>query len=927
MIKQKKGEDMISKIEILNTHYNQMKANYERACESTRKSYDAGVEMFETFRIHFEKLTKAYHYSQRSFDVYKELINLIKDESNIEIIQEMCANIYDDLSFKIKNKLRRLTKGLEEEMNNISFSNDKDETISTRRHSTRLCNKRNIPPKKEPSPEVIQEDVLQKDLSGVEVSIQNVILNPYFQEKLDSLIAPELECIGSVALDTDKVIKKVKEICAMIGISTRIIGPVVAKLSIGAFNDLLNRVRPWETLKTRMQDVIKRLYSWIINKDAILFIQSICPRKVTYFKDDKIILPKPSYFWLNYKDDTPNEIGQIISLPIFQENVEPEVFDNSEFRPNVRINKYVRSVDISIINQDIFERTGKTYEFKNKCIEMSEIKNMTNREFRFFGFLNTVELCKEIRKHLSDTNFSQKDFADHILGMSQGSASDLLTKPKEWRGLTRRGRDPYIKMRAYLDLYEIIKDELKTIIEIEEQKQLDLLKTMHKKPSEEESELTPKEEVLDYNNVKGCSRFVEKRKIISKNTPSSPITNNFTPPNLSRDIKVKRFTIATLNTMALATEIKTLLDDCKITPALFAEKFMEMKAQDFHRVISFPRAWNLSPESDKQAYKKIKNFLDNTELVNKLKEGGLDALQIKVKVTPPSQEQPPKNVIILSNYKKPINMNLTPLPKLPTLKRPGTTLITEIDMKKNRLSIGLPQNNVKTINVVNRASGTLDKIQIKNECVEKEIKEEVNSISIENNGINKNLIDKVSTNSHLTNKNYGISVDNGETEPMPQLVEENIIINTESNKPMNRVINTIKLHKSNFITIFDKKQVICFEVPLSVRKANCGKEAFLNPLKLELLHLAWTFDSNPTIQIKNYLCQMIGLSKELLEIWYYEMNKLTPEYFKYEETEKVYKKRMREDILRFTKRKQYLAVTNVVFKQLFTNEFDSLIQI
>ena len=38
-----------------------------------------------------------------------------------------------------------------------------------------------------------------------------------------------------------------------------------------------------------------------------------------------------------------------------------------------------------------------------------------------------------------------------MLGLSQGSVSDLLARPKPWHMLTQKGREPFIRMKLFLD--------------------------------------------------------------------------------------------------------------------------------------------------------------------------------------------------------------------------------------------------------------------------------------------------------------------------------------------------------------------------------------------------------------------------------------------------------------------------------------------
>jgi len=43
-----------------------------------------------------------------------------------------------------------------------------------------------------------------------------------------------------------------------------------------------------------------------------------------------------------------------------------------------------------------------------------------------------------------------KIFGEAVLGLSQGSVSELLSKPKPWHMLSIKGREPFIRMQLWL---------------------------------------------------------------------------------------------------------------------------------------------------------------------------------------------------------------------------------------------------------------------------------------------------------------------------------------------------------------------------------------------------------------------------------------------------------------------------------------------
>ncbi|QQP42509.1 Homeobox protein cut-like, partial [Caligus rogercresseyi] len=63
--------------------------------------------------------------------------------------------------------------------------------------------------------------------------------------------------------------------------------------------------------------------------------------------------------------------------------------------------------------------------------------------------LDTLGTSRRVRELLSIHNIGQRLFAKYVLGLSQGTVSELLSKPKTWEKLTEKGRDSYRKMHAW----------------------------------------------------------------------------------------------------------------------------------------------------------------------------------------------------------------------------------------------------------------------------------------------------------------------------------------------------------------------------------------------------------------------------------------------------------------------------------------------
>jgi len=63
--------------------------------------------------------------------------------------------------------------------------------------------------------------------------------------------------------------------------------------------------------------------------------------------------------------------------------------------------------------------------------------------------LDTVEVARRVRQILTTNNIGQRQFARYVLGLSQGTVSELLAKPKPWDRLTEKGKESYRRMNQW----------------------------------------------------------------------------------------------------------------------------------------------------------------------------------------------------------------------------------------------------------------------------------------------------------------------------------------------------------------------------------------------------------------------------------------------------------------------------------------------
>ncbi len=63
---------------------------------------------------------------------------------------------------------------------------------------------------------------------------------------------------------------------------------------------------------------------------------------------------------------------------------------------------------------------------------------------------DTARLAQQVKETLQRLNIGQRVFGHYVLGLSQGTVSDILARPKPWSKLTSRGREPFLRMKHFL---------------------------------------------------------------------------------------------------------------------------------------------------------------------------------------------------------------------------------------------------------------------------------------------------------------------------------------------------------------------------------------------------------------------------------------------------------------------------------------------
>ncbi|XP_052547088.1 homeobox protein cut-like 2 isoform X2 [Tympanuchus pallidicinctus] len=222
-------------------------------------------------------------------------------------------------------------------------------------------------------------------------------------------------------VDTLELTRQVKEKLAKNGICQRIFGEKVLGLSQGSVSDMLSRPKPWSKLTQKGREPFIRMQLWLTDQLGQGISQQPTPSQASPAEPQPSPSPPPS--------PTEHEKGSqeplTLALESSKENQQPES----------------RVV------------AGKAHPNSQGPVGIQEIVAMSPE-------LDTYSITKKVKEVLTDNNLGasailgdagQRLFGESILGLTQGSVSDLLSRPKPWHKLSLKGREPFVRMQLWLN--------------------------------------------------------------------------------------------------------------------------------------------------------------------------------------------------------------------------------------------------------------------------------------------------------------------------------------------------------------------------------------------------------------------------------------------------------------------------------------------
>ncbi|XP_069356798.1 homeobox protein cut-like isoform X7 [Maniola hyperantus] len=265
-------------------------------------------------------------------------------------------------------------------------------------------------------------------------------------------------------LNTEDIVKRVKEALSQYSISQRLFGESVLGLSQGSVSDLLARPKPWHMLTQKGREPFIRMKMFLEDDNAVHKLVAsqykIAPEKLMRTGNYSGAPPCPPNM-TKPMPPTQKMISDATSLlsKMQQEQLlgpahlahlgqpPPLLLTPPGFPPH-------HAVTLPPQHHDNTKERKPPPPPHHQPVAMRGLhQHMSPSVYEMAALtqdLDTQTITTKIKEALLANNIGQKIFGEAVLGLSQGSVSELLSKPKPWHMLSIKGREPFIRMQLWL---------------------------------------------------------------------------------------------------------------------------------------------------------------------------------------------------------------------------------------------------------------------------------------------------------------------------------------------------------------------------------------------------------------------------------------------------------------------------------------------
>ncbi|XP_050353463.1 homeobox protein cut-like isoform X5 [Nymphalis io] len=268
-------------------------------------------------------------------------------------------------------------------------------------------------------------------------------------------------------LNTEEIVKRVKEALSQYSISQRLFGESVLGLSQGSVSDLLARPKPWHMLTQKGREPFIRMKMFLEDDNAVHKLVAsqykIAPEKLMRTGNYSGAPPCPPNM-NKPMPPTQKMISDATSLlsKMQQEQLlssghlghlgqpTPLLLTPPGFPPHHAVTLPPQHHD----NNNKERKPPPPPQPHHQPPVMRGLhQHMSPSVYEMAALtqdLDTQTITTKIKEALLANNIGQKIFGEAVLGLSQGSVSELLSKPKPWHMLSIKGREPFIRMQLWL---------------------------------------------------------------------------------------------------------------------------------------------------------------------------------------------------------------------------------------------------------------------------------------------------------------------------------------------------------------------------------------------------------------------------------------------------------------------------------------------
>ncbi|XP_023371475.1 protein CASP isoform X2 [Otolemur garnettii] len=248
-------------------------------------------------------------------------------------------------------------------------------------------------------------------------------------------------------VDTIELTRQVKEKLAKNGICQRIFGEKVLGLSQGSVSDMLSRPKPWSKLTQKGREPFIRMQLWLNGElgQGVLPVQGQQQGPVLHSVTS---LQDPLPQGCVSSESTPKTSASCSPAPESPMSSSESVKSLTELVqqpcPPIDTSKDGKPPEPSDPPAPDSQPTTPLPLSGHSALSIQELVAMSPE-------LDTYGITKRVKEVLTDNNLGQRLFGETILGLTQGSVSDLLARPKPWHKLSLKGREPFVRMQLWLN--------------------------------------------------------------------------------------------------------------------------------------------------------------------------------------------------------------------------------------------------------------------------------------------------------------------------------------------------------------------------------------------------------------------------------------------------------------------------------------------